>query len=299
MNPTPNTTPDAQERLGLACAFGAYLIWGTLPLFLKAVGFATPWEILGQRVLWSIPAAALAVALFGGFRQLIGAVQAKGVLRALALSSVLIAVNWTIFVWAVANERIIEGSLAYFMTPLVTVAVGVVFFGEKLKGLQAAALALALAGVVTQAVALGTLPWVSLGLAASWAAYGVVRKMAPVPSAGGMLTETLILAPFAAILLFVLMGQGPLAFSQGPKEAVLLACLGPATAAPLILFALGARRISFVSLGLLQYVAPTLQLFTGLAFGETFSALRGASFALIWLGLALFTWEALFAKARP
>jgi chloramphenicol-sensitive protein RarD len=294
-----NSASGSDARLGLVSAFSAYLIWGLLPLYLKQLAFATPWEILAQRVLWSIPAAALTVALFGGFRQTFRALRAKGVLVSLALSSVLIAANWTIFVWAVANARIIEGSLAYFMTPLVTVAVAVLFFGEKLKGLQAVALALAAAGVVAQGFALGAPPWVSLGLAATWAAYGVMRKLAPVPAAGGLLTETLILAPMAAILIVVLAGQGALTFDDGPRQATLLALMGPATAAPLILFALAARRISFVTLGLLQYVGPSLQLLTGLAFGESFSVLRGASFALIWLGLALFTWEAFFAKAKP
>jgi chloramphenicol-sensitive protein RarD len=291
-------TDQAEQRLGYACAFSAYLMWGLLPLFLKQLSFANAWEVLGQRVLWSIPAAALMVAFFGGFRTAWRAVQAKGVLPALALSAVLIAVNWATFVWAVGAGRIIEGSLAYFITPLVNVAIGVAFFGEKLKGLQAAAMVLATAGVVVQGVALGAPPWVSLSLAATWAAYGVVRKLAPVPSAGGLLTETLILAPFAGLLLVVLAVQAPLAFSQTPQNALLLALLGPVTAAPLILFALGARRISFVSLGLLQYIGPTLQLLTGLAFGEAFSALRGISFALIWGGIALFTWEALGAKAK-
>jgi chloramphenicol-sensitive protein RarD len=299
MTARPADRPPASEHtLGLASAFSAYLIWGLLPLFLKALSFASPWEILAQRVLWSIPAAALAVALFGGFRSSLAALRTKGVMPALILSSALIAVNWAIFVWAVDAGRVIEGSLAYFMTPLVNVAIGVLFFGDKLKGLQGVALGLAACGVVLQGVALGAPPWVSLGLAASWAAYGVVRKLAPVPSAGGLLTETLLIAPFAALLLGFLMQQGPLAFEQGPREALLLALLGPATAAPLILFALGARRISFVSLGLLQYVGPSLQLVTGLAFGEAFSALRGASFALIWAGVALFSWEVLATKAK-
>lgn len=288
-----------QIRLGLLSAFGAYLMWGLLPLFLKQVGFASPWEILGQRVLWSIPAAALAVALFGGFAAAFAAFRQKGVLRALALSSVLIAANWTIFVWAVADNRVIEGSLAYFLSPLITVAVGVLVFKEELKGLQLPALIVAAAGVVLQGLAIGHVPWVSLGLCASWVAYGVIRKQAPVPAAAGLLAETAFLALPAAIMLALLAGQGPgLAFAEGPAQASLLALMGPLTAAPLILFALAARRVSLVALGVLQYVGPTLQLLTGLAYGESFTALRAASFGLIWAGLALFTWEMMFAKAR-
>ena len=290
---------ERQVRLGLVSAFGAYLIWGLLPLFLKQISFASPWEILGQRVVWSIPAAAGAVALFGGFAAARTSFRQKGVLPALALSSVLIAINWMIFVWAVANDRVIESSLAYFLSPLITVAIGVLVFKERLKGLQLPALLVAGAGVVLQGVAIGHVPWVSLGLCASWVAYGVIRKQAPVPAAAGLLAETLFLAAPAAVLLWVLAGQGEgLAFAESPTHAGLLALMGPLTAAPLILFALSARRVSFVTLGVLQYVGPTLQLLTGLAYGESFGALRAASFGLIWAGLAFFTWEMVFAKAR-
>jgi chloramphenicol-sensitive protein RarD len=275
------------------------LIWGLLPLFLKQVSFASPWEILGQRVLWSIPAAAGAVALFGGFAAAFAAFREKGVLRALALSSVLIAANWTIFVWAVANDRVIEGSLAYFLSPLITVAVGVLVFKEQLKGLQLPALIVAAIGVILQGVAIGHVPWVSLSLCASWVAYGVIRKQAPVPAAAGLLAETAFLAVPAAVVLALLARQGPgLAIADSSAHAGLLVLLGPLTAAPLILFALAARRVSFVALGVLQYVGPTLQLLTGLAYGESFGPLRAASFGLIWAGLAFFTWETVFAKAR-
>lgn len=291
---------DRQVRLGLISAFGAYLIWGLLPLFLKQISFASPWEILGQRVVWSIPAGAIAVALFGGFAAAFAAFRQKNVLRALALSSIFIAINWTIFVWAVADGRVIEGSLAYFLSPLVTVAVGVLVFKERLKGLQLLGLIIAGVGVALQGVAIGHVPWVSLGLCASWVAYGVIRKQAPVPAAAGLLAETAFLALPAAALLALLAGQAPtgLTFDDSPLNAGLLVLLGPLTAAPLILFALAARRVSFVTLGLLQYIGPTLQLLTGLAYGESFSPLRAASFGFIWAGLAFFTWETVFAKAQ-
>lgn len=290
---------ERQVRLGLISAFCAYLIWGLLPLFLKQVGFASPWEILGQRVLWSIPAATIAVALFGGFAAALKTFRQKGVLRALALSSIFIALNWTIFVWAVAEGRVIEGSLAYFLSPLITVLVGVVVFKERLRGLQGLALIVAAFGVALQAAAIGHIPWVSLGLCASWVAYGVIRKQAPVPAAAGLLAETVFLAFPAAVLLWVLAGRGDgLAFADSPAHGALLALMGPLTAAPLILFALSARRVSFIALGVLQYIGPSLQLMTGLAYGESFGPLRALSFGLIWAGLALFTWELVFVKAR-
>ncbi len=289
---------DRQVRLGLISAFGAALIWGLLPLFLKQISFASPWEILGQRVVWSIPAAA-AVALFGGFAAAAAAFRKKGVLRALALSSVLIGANWAIFVWAVATGRVIEGSLAYFLSPLITVVVGVVVFKERLRGLQGPALVVAAIGVVLQAVAIGHIPWVSLGLCASWMAYSVIRRQAPVPAAAGLLAETAFLAVPAALLLWVLAGRGAgLAFADSLAHGSLLALMGPLTAAPLILFAFSARRVSFIALGVLQYVGPSLQLLTGLAYGESFGPLRALSFGLIWVGLALFTWELFFVRTR-
>jgi chloramphenicol-sensitive protein RarD len=291
---TDQSTPD--RRLAFTAALGAYTFWGLLPLYLKQVSFASPWEVLAQRVLWSVPAAILAVAFFGGFPATLKALRTKGVLPALMLSAVLIAANWTIFVWAVANARVIEGSLAYFITPLLGVAIGVAFFEERLQGLQAAALGVGAIGVIVQGVALGHIPWVSLALAATWSAYGVVRKQAPVPAAGGLLVETLLLAPAAGVLMVILLGQGPLAFQQSSAHAAMLVALGPFTAVPLILFAIAARRLSFIALSLLQYIGPSLQLLTGLAFGEPFTPLRGLSFSLIWVGLALFTWAS--ARAR-
>lgn len=288
----------ANARLGLAAAGGAYVIWGLLPLYLKALGFAAPAEILAQRILWSVPAALVAVVALRSGRATIKALRQPGVAWALTLSAVLIGANWGIYVWAVATDQVIAASLAYFISPLVNVAIGVAFFGERLRGRQGLAFAIGAGGVVLQAVALGAPPWVSLALTATWAGYAVVRKRAVVPAAGGLLYETAILAPIAAAGLLLLAAAGPLAIMAGPTEALLLAAAGPITALPLILFALGARRISFIALGLLQYIGPSLQLLIGVAFGEPFGGLRAASFVLIWAGLALFTWEQFRAEKR-
>jgi chloramphenicol-sensitive protein RarD len=215
------------------------------------------------------------------------------VLRALVLSSVLIAVNWAVYVWAVANNHVIEASLAYFLTPLVNVAFGVTLFGERLTRLQAGALALAAAGIAVQAAALGAFPWVALALCATWSCYGLVRKQAPVPAAGGLLVETLVLAVPSALALWFLARTQGLAFDDSPERAAILAFAGVATAAPLILFAFGARRLRFSTLGMLQFIAPSLQFLIGVAYGEPLTSLRLASFALIWTGLGIFTWDAL------
>ena len=283
-----------EARSGFIAAFAAYGVWGFLPLYLKLVGFASPWEILGSRILWSIPAAIVGVLLMGGFAETRRAAGQPGVLRALMLSSLFIAGNWAIYVWAVANDHLIESSLAYFLTPLVNVAFGVTLFGERLTKFQGAALTLAALGIVTQAVAIGAFPWVAVALCASWSCYGLVRKQAPVPAAGGLLIETLILTvPSALGLWWLSMQKSGLAFDDSPQNAVLLALSGVATALPLILFSFGARRLRFSTLGMLQFIAPTVQFFIGVAYGEPLTPLRIGSFALIWAGLALFTWDAI------
>ena len=283
-----------EARAGFTAAFSAYAIWGVLPLYLKLVGFASAWEILGMRILWSIPASIIGVLLMGGFADTLKAARQPGVLRALVLSSLFIAANWAIYVWAVANHHVIEASLAYFLTPLVNVAFGVTLFGERLTRPQAGALALAALGIAAQAVALGAFPWIAIALCATWSCYGLVRKQAPVPAAGGLLIETLILTTPSVLGLSWLSTQANgLAFAASPHNAVLLSFSGVATALPLILFAFGARRLRFSTLGVLQFIAPTAQFLIGVAYGEPLTPLRIASFALIWSGLAAFTWDAL------
>jgi chloramphenicol-sensitive protein RarD len=288
---------DQDKRAGFMATTCAYFIWGSLPLYFALVGFAPPWEVLAQRVLWSVPFAAVAAALMGGFRQTWDAVRKPGIFRALMLSSTLIAVNWGAYVWAIANHHVIEASIAYFVTPLVSVGFGVLFFKETITRVQIASLALAAAGVALQAITLGAVPWVALVMCASWSFYALVRKKAPVPAAGGLLTETLILAPIAAAAL-VLLARGPGLATSTPGELALLSLSGAVTATPLILFAFGARRLTFSTLGLLQFIAPTLQLFIGIAQGEVVTPVRMAGFVLIWIGLGAFSWEAFVRDRR-
>jgi chloramphenicol-sensitive protein RarD len=300
----PLTPQEADRRAGFMAAALAYVIWGFLPLYLKLVAFAGPAEVLGQRILWSIPAATIAMLIMSGgvrpaWRELRAALTPK-MLLTLTASSVFIFVNWGLYVYLVLSERVIESALAYFLAPLVAVAVGVIFFKERITAPQVIALALALVGVIVQGWALGAPPWMALALCATWSAYAVIRKRAPVPAAVGMLIETLALAPVAAGLLWWSAQQAPLGFSNGWDAALLLALAGPATAIPLMAFAFGARRVTFVTLGLLQFLAPTLQFATGILFGEPFTFLRGVSFALIWAGLGFFSWDVLRrARAAP
>jgi chloramphenicol-sensitive protein RarD len=212
---------------------------------------------------------------------------------ALAMSAIFIFFNWGLYVWAVANERIADASLAYFLTPLVQTAFGVMFFKESVNPAQKIALAFAAAGVVLQGFALGAVPFISLALCLTWSLYGVVRKQVTVSSSSGLFVESVLLAPVAAALLFWVAANAPqgITFDDSASNAALLIFAGPATALPLILFAIGARRLSFITLAPLQYATPTFQFLLALAFGEQVTPLRWASFGLIWIGLAVFTYD--------
>lgn len=294
MSVAPNTAYSREDvRAGFYAALAAYTLWGVLPLYLMLVGFADPREILGQRILWSVPACMLGILLLNGWRRGLGDLRAAmrpKLIGALALSAGFIFINWAIYVWAVSSHHVIEAALAYFLAPLVQVALGVGFFKERLSRWQLAALVLAALGVIVQGIAVGAFPWVSVALCATWCAYGVVRKRVVVPAATGLLIETVLLVPLAVWLVLSLGSQ--IAFNDGIDRAALLALAGPATAIPLSLFAFGARRLSFTMIGLLQYIAPSIQFLIGVFSGEPLNPLRIASFAIIWAGLALFSYDA-------
>lgn len=294
--PLTASSSEAERRAGFIAAASAYVMWGFLPLYLKLISFADVREVLAQRIIWCAPAALIAVfAMSGwrpGWREIATAFKPR-MLSTLALSACFIFVNWGLYVYLVLHERVIESALAYFLAPLVAVAVGVLFFREKITSPQIIALVLALIGVVVQGFALGAPPWMALALCATWSAYAVIRKRAAVPAATGLLIETLALTPLAIGLLVWASRDAPLAFGGDLWPSLLIAIAGPVTAIPLMAFTFGARRVSFTTLGLLQFLAPTLQFTTGILFGEEFSTLRGVSFVLIWAGLGFFAWDTL------
>jgi len=290
----PLSPAENERRIGFMATAGAYIFWGFFPLYLHLLSFADVREVLGQRILWSIPASVIAIVLMSGWRiglREIATALKPRMLATLAVSACFIFVNWGLYVWLVLSHRVIESALAYFLAPLVAVGAGVLFFRERITAAQIAALALALVGIVVQGFALGAPPWMALALCATWSTYAIIRKQAPVPAAVGLLIETLALMPLCLGLLWWAAQTAPLAFGTSPSHSILLALAGPATALPLMAFTFGARRVSFVTIGLLQFLAPTLQFATGLAFGEPFTPLRAASFAIIWIGLAIFAWD--------
>jgi chloramphenicol-sensitive protein RarD len=286
-SPTSTLTP------AFWAAFSAYAMWGLLPAFLHLFSHLPPLEVTAQRIVWTVPCAFAAAVVLGGMKSL---KVSKKTLLMLALSALLIGGNWLLYVWAVGQNRIVESSLGYFINPLINVAMGVAFFREKLTKWQIAAITLAAAGVLNQTFLVGAFPYVAIGLAFSFAFYGLVRKLAQVDPAAGLFWESVILFLPALATLWWFAKAGLPLMGGSTGMTLLLLTLGPATSIPLILFAVGARNLPFTTLGLLQYMAPTLQFATGIVLGETFTPAHAITFALIWSGLAIYTFSTIRAS---
>jgi chloramphenicol-sensitive protein RarD len=277
------------DHAGVIQGLGAYAIWGLLPLYFWLLQGVGAGEVVALRVLWSV---ALLVVLTLALRrapQLLAALHNPRALGLLALSAALISANWLVYIWAIHHGHVLETSLGYFLNPLVNVLIGVVILRERLGLAQLVAIAFAAVGVAVLATGAGQGIWISLALALSFGFYGFVRKVAPVESLEGLTIETALLAPLAAGYLLWLSGHAPLGFGQNAQWTVALALAGVITATPLLLFAAAARRLPYSTLGLLQYLAPTLQFILAVTFfGEHMTTAHAICFGLIWTGLAIF-----------
>jgi chloramphenicol-sensitive protein RarD len=289
---------EARTAAGAAYALLAYTAWGLLPAYWKLLLGVPPAEVLSNRVLFSVLVTFALLAALGRFAELRAALRSPRERRGLALASVFIAVNWGVFIWSVQAGRIVETSLGYFLNPLINAALGVAVFGEHLRRLQWLALALAAFGVGVQVVSFGAAPWIALVLGATFSAYGVAKKRTTVPALTSLAFETAALAPLAlAWLAFAAPAPGGALATGTSLERALLIAAGPVTALPLVLFAAAAQRLSFIALGLFQYLSPTLSLVLAvLAYGEPFTRAHAISFACIWLALAAFTASAWHAQ---
>jgi chloramphenicol-sensitive protein RarD len=268
-----------------------------LYIVMYALG-ATPWEVVGQRAVWAAPWALGLVMLSRQGAEALAVLRRPRVLGVLALSAAIIAANWTIYVWAVADHKNIEASLGYYINPLMNMAIGALIFRERLNPLGWAAIALAAVGVAVQTMALGRLPLVALALAGSFCIYGVIRRQVAASAQVGLLVECLILMlPGALVSLWVIGHGGGLA-TRGPGGLLMMMLNGPATVAPLALFAWTARRLPFSVMGFLQFIGPTLGFATGLATGERLGPLGAVSFLFIWSGAAVFAIGAWQAQRR-
>lgn len=280
---------------GILFAGLAFLMWGLFPLYFHALNTITPGEILAHRVVWSL----LFLAIVLGVRRQwswMGTLRAQPrVIASFAASALLLSANWLLYIWAVNSGHVIEASLGYFINPLFNVMLGYLVLKERLRPVQWLAIGIAACGVLWLTWQAGRMPWIALLLAASFGLYGLLRKTAALGALEGLSFETMLLAPFAAGYLVWLGMHGANGFGHA-SDAVrwLLAAAGPLTAIPLLLFAAGARQISLSVLGLLQYIAPTIQLSLGiLLFKEEFTTARLIGFMLIWSALALYAAEGL------
>jgi chloramphenicol-sensitive protein RarD len=279
-----------ETRAGLFAAMAAYGLWGFLPLYFQFLGDMPPLVILAHRIVWSVPTALILVIAAGKWGEFAGVFRAPRLLFTLLASSIAIAANWTIYIWAVTNHRVLEGSLGYYINPLIVFLFAALFFGERFRPLQILAVGIAAAGVLNQTLVVGEFPWVSLSLAISFAVYGAIRKTTNVDSRIGFGLEALWLFIPSAAYLFFFLPSGVAAFGSGdPGFVTLLLLAGPLTATPLILFAMGARRLKLSTIGILQYIAPSVQFVIAIAMGEPFTPGHAVTFGLIWTGVLLFT----------
>ncbi|TDV34768.1 chloramphenicol-sensitive protein RarD [Paraburkholderia caballeronis] len=278
---------------GIPYALLAFVLWGLFPVYFKTLHQIPALEMLAHRMAWSLLFVAAVLVVRRHWRWLGAALGDRRVVGRFTASAALLSANWGIYIWAVNAGHIVEASLGYFINPLFNVLFGYAFLGERLRPLQGGAIALAAAGVVYLTWQNGTLPWISLALAATFGGYGLMRKTARLGALEGLTMETLLLFPVALLYLAVIGWRGESAFAVAPASLqFLLALAGPITAVPLLLFAAAARRISLSTLGVIQYVTPTLQLLTGvLIYREPFGHVQMLGYGAIWVALALYSLE--------
>lgn len=285
---------------GVVYAAGAYILWGLLPVYWKALDEVSAGQILAHRIVWSLASVGLFLLVRRNWSWLPGALRQPRVLLLFVLSGVLLGINWFVFIWGVNAGFIVETSLGYFINPLVNVLLGFLLLKETLRGTQWLALSIALVGVLYLTFSYGAFPWIALTLAFTFSFYGLIRKTAPLNSAEGLFLETavLFLPALGFLILQEMHGVGAFGHS-GTAINLTLAGAGIVTSIPLILFAAGARRITLTTLGLLQYIMPTLQFLIGVfIYHEEFGPSRVVGFGLIWLALILYTSEGLIQRKR-
>lgn len=294
----PPSHPEAAR--GAIAAAAGFLCWGIVPIYWKHLAAVPALELIAHRIVWSL----FFLLIVQAWRGRLGAVrEGFATPRAIGLnllSSILLAVNWTVYVWGVNSGHVIECSLGYFLTPLGNVALGYLFLHERLRPLQWAAIALAAGGVVLLLVRLGHFPWIALSLAATWSCYGILKKRSALGPMNGLTVETIVLFPLAAAALawWQIAGVGALG-RVNAVDHVLILSAGVITAVPLLLFAQGAQRVRLSTLGLLQYLAPSVQFLLGVfLYDEPFDAARFQAFGIIWAGLVLYTADSFWSQRR-
>jgi len=289
----------AEAGTGLFYGVCAYLIWGFFPVYFKAFGSIPSLQIVSHRIVWSVVFLMLLSFRPGRWDDIRRAMTDRRSLLILVTTAILIATNWLVFIIAVGHGQVLQSSLGYFITPFVSVLLGMIFLKEQLRRLQLVSLLLAAIGVVTLTVSYGSIPWAALMLAVTFGSYGLLRKVVTTDALAGLTVETIVLAPLACAFLFFAAWRGEGAFlTGGIKIDLLLMSAGVATSVPLLLFAAAARRLRLATIGFLQYITPTMHfLLAVMVYGEPFTPAHLASFLCIWAGLACYSWDAWRALA--
>jgi len=289
-----------ESNKGLLTAFAAFTIWGGLPLYLKILAPAIPLEILCHRIVWSVLATMTLLIVSGKAGKLRRTLANKRIILPFLLTSILITINWLTYIWAVNSGYIVEASLGYFINPLVNILLGLIFLQEKLRSGQWLAVFFAFSGVCYLTFFYGNFPWIALILAFSFSFYGLLRKITPLPSLEGLCLETALLSVPAFLILVYLASQGTSDFMQQDMTGrLLLAGTGIVTSLPLLLFGYAAQRIPLATLGIVQYLAPTIQLCIGIfVFKEIFPEQQMAGFGLVWFGLVIYATEGIIMRIK-
>ena len=284
---------------GVYYAFGAFGLWAIAPIFFKQIGYINPIEIVVHRAIWSVVVGFAIVVATGRTSDIVRAFTTPKLLFTLMGSGALITVNWVLFIWAISVGLTLEASLAYYINPLLNVVIGMVLLNERLNRFQFAAVVLAAIGVVVQTIATGSIPWVAIILPTTFALYGYVRKTVDVGPVQGFVVETTLMLPFSIGIAIWFASTGQAHFATNTFDTLMLMACGPVTAVPLILFASGARRLRYSTIGIMQYIAPTgMFLIAIFVFGETVTTLKLIGFGLIWIALGIYTYDALSADRR-
>ncbi|MFO0880621.1 MAG: EamA family transporter RarD [Gemmataceae bacterium] len=295
-----NRSAPPPGQAGFLYGIAAYGLWGMMPLYFRAVAGVHPLELLAHRILWSVAFLGLILTLLGRLVDLVQVFKRPRLCALLLGSTLLIALNWFVFIYGVWIGQVVQNSLGYFINPLFNIVLGMLLFRERLHPAQWMALGLATVGLLYLIAARGEFPWIAFTLATSFAAYGVIRKVAPVDALLGLTVETLFLFPVALVMLLLWGYQGVLAFGAHSQTVdVLLVASGVVTAVPLLCFGAAARRLPLTTLGFLQYLAPTLQFLLAVFYlGEPFRIEQQISFSCIWLALVLVTIDGLLRRRR-
>jgi chloramphenicol-sensitive protein RarD len=296
-DPVPAPAKNEDSPKGLFLAVTAYLLWGFLPLYMKALSSVPVLEVLAHRVIWSVPVAGAILVWLGRTSDLMAALRSPRMIGMAALTAGLISINWAIYVWSIQSGQALEAALGYYINPLFSIFLGAVLLGERMTRAQVAAIALAAVAVAVLTWEAGRVPVVALGLTVSWGFYAYLKKRLPLGPNQGFMLEVLILTPFAVGFLLWQTAEGMLVFGRDGWLTGLLLLAGVVTAVPLMIYANGAKLLRLSTIGILQYIAPTMIFLTAVfVFDEPFGSARAVAFPMIWAALVIYTGSMLRRK---